>query len=204
MTAHVRCGNCGNENPPDAQFCIDCGGPLRQLNTGATTRLASVPCPNCRAGNPENARFCVVCGRSMASAPPPPPPRPTRTAPQHSYPRMHAPPAPIRMRKPPFPAAPRPTHTTIPPPAIAIAAIAGIIILLGSRAIWPGLLWIIAMIAIVGAARSGRSDQMLQTVLWWGGIALLLSTGTIWPGILILIALSMLLGGRGRSRGRPW
>ena len=26
----VTCGHCGTENPPDADFCIDCGRPLTQ------------------------------------------------------------------------------------------------------------------------------------------------------------------------------
>jgi hypothetical protein len=79
--------------------------------------------------------------------------------------------------------------------------IVGMLLLLITHTIWPGILWLIGVTSFVGAASSGRHGQALLSLVWWGGLALLFATGTFWPGILVLVFLSMALGGRGRGFG---
>jgi hypothetical protein len=105
------------------------------------------------------------------------------------------------VHRPPLRPAPYGSHIN-PAPLVAITAVVGIAVLLGSHAVWPGLLWVIVFM-IASATRVRRSDQLLQMVIWWGGIAFLLATGMLWPGILILMALSMLLGRRRHSWWLP-
>ncbi len=56
ISSTVRCPQCGQENPPDARFCMRCG-------TSLTRR-----CPNCGETNTLAAQFCVRCGTSLLSA----------------------------------------------------------------------------------------------------------------------------------------
>jgi len=53
--AVIRCVNCGQDNPPEARFCMRCG-------TALTRR-----CPNCGATNTLSAQFCVRCGAPLAA-----------------------------------------------------------------------------------------------------------------------------------------
>ncbi|MDR7546228.1 MAG: AAA family ATPase [Armatimonadota bacterium] len=54
--AAIRCASCGQDNPPEARFCMRCG-------TALTRR-----CPNCGATNTLAAQFCVRCGAPLALA----------------------------------------------------------------------------------------------------------------------------------------
>jgi len=54
--AAIRCASCGQDNPPDARFCMRCG-------TALTRR-----CPNCGATNPLSAQFCLRCGAPLVLA----------------------------------------------------------------------------------------------------------------------------------------
>jgi class 3 adenylate cyclase/predicted ATPase len=49
----MRCGSCGFENQPGAQFCEDCG-----------TKLVSA-CPSCGREVRPTAKFCPACGRAL-------------------------------------------------------------------------------------------------------------------------------------------
>ena len=75
----------------------------------------------------------------------------------------------------------------------------GLVALLASHTIWPGILLLLGLTNLVHQAARGRPDHGLRALLWLGGLTLLLATKTLWPGILILIFISMALGG-GRSR----
>jgi hypothetical protein len=79
--------------------------------------------------------------------------------------------------------------------------IAGLLLLLVTHTIWPGILWLIGVTSFVGAASNGRKDRAIMSLVWWGGLALLFATHTFWPGIIVLIFLSMAFGSRGRGFG---
>src|SRR5690349_9231392 len=49
----VACKSCGQQNPPDARFCLACG------------TAVSLACGECGAQLPAGARFCVACGRPV-------------------------------------------------------------------------------------------------------------------------------------------
>ncbi len=51
----MQCSQCQNENPVEANFCLNCG-----------TRLAKV-CPQCQQVLPPEANFCMGCGQALAS-----------------------------------------------------------------------------------------------------------------------------------------
>src|SRR3990172_2366698 len=52
----TRCPQCGRENPPEAQFCMNCGTALFRA------------CPRCGTSNPPDAHFCLQCGGPVAEA----------------------------------------------------------------------------------------------------------------------------------------
>ena len=49
----MKCPQCPHENPPQAKFCLECGG--RQTLT----------CAKCRAELPRSAKFCLECGEPV-------------------------------------------------------------------------------------------------------------------------------------------
>ena len=71
----MNCPSCGHENPEDAGFCGECGGPL----------LASeVECPSCGRTNTPGQRFCHGCGAGLAERAPAEPERDPRSyTPKH-------------------------------------------------------------------------------------------------------------------------
>jgi hypothetical protein len=205
MADTVRCKSCGEKNPADARFCIDCGASLIAATTGPTTKLGGLACPSCQANNPENARFCVVCGRDMgATAPKPAPARPTPSRPAapprpapHIHPRMAAPPAPMPYR-PAHPPHLRPHgHWQGGNPGNWVFLI-GLFLLLTSHHIWPGILVVIGISIFLNQAARGRLDRGLGALLWLGGLALLFTTGSFWPLIVMLLLL------HGMMRGWRW
>jgi Double zinc ribbon len=225
MAETHHCKRCGGVSPADARFCIDCGAPLAPAATGDTTRLPGMRCPSCATNNPEHARFCVVCGRGLVGGvtpaarpapqprpalqprPPAMPPGPKGASPhsprQHSYPRVASPPVVL-------PVAPRPpvviTHRSNRSARANGPLLfgVGLLILIVTGNIWPGILWLIGISGFVGAMTHGRGDKAFQALLWWGGLALLFASGTFWPGILLLVFLSMALGGHGRGKRGCW
>src|SRR5712691_411475 len=54
----MQCPSCGNENPADAKFCLECGSALARA------------CPNCGAPIPATAKFCSECGTALGAAAP--------------------------------------------------------------------------------------------------------------------------------------
>src|SRR5262245_36495804 len=52
----MRCGQCEQENPPPAKFCLACGTRLTQL------------CDKCSTELPRAAKFCPECGHPVGSA----------------------------------------------------------------------------------------------------------------------------------------
>jgi hypothetical protein len=200
MADTIRCASCGDENPADARFCIDCGASLAPAAIGQTTRLPGVPCPTCRANNPENARFCVVCGTGLIAGAMPPRPRPAPTRPPpHSHPRVDVQPSPMPMA-PPAPPVQRKHHGFHPIGAIVL--VVGFLLLFGTRSIWPGILWVLAIWGVVNALSTNQPNKAIQSLVWWGGLAILFMTGGFWPGILILIFVNMAFGGWGWPNGR--
>jgi tetratricopeptide (TPR) repeat protein len=63
----MKCPHCLFENSQDAQFCIDCGSPLKSEQKPAT-----FPCPKCHAENSPDSSFCINCGYSLKAGPPAP------------------------------------------------------------------------------------------------------------------------------------
>jgi class 3 adenylate cyclase/tetratricopeptide (TPR) repeat protein len=58
----MKCRDCGQANPDDANFCGSCGSAL----------ATDVPCPNCGRENPADLRFCPGCGARLAGEAPAP------------------------------------------------------------------------------------------------------------------------------------
>jgi len=54
----MRCPRCQQENPPQARFCLGCGGRL------------TLTCANCGTDLPGGARFCLQCGQPVAARSP--------------------------------------------------------------------------------------------------------------------------------------
>jgi ribosomal protein L40E len=209
MPEILHCDRCGGDNPNDARFCIDCGAPIGAATTGPTTRLTGIICRSCNTNNPEHARFCVVCGRAFGAAAPPQPrsaappaatPAPTRPAARPSYPRMATPPTltPWRQWSPARP--PMPTHRRqgLGNDPGGVVFLIGLVALLASHTIWPGILLLLGLTNLVHQAARGRPDHGVRGLIWLGGLTLLFATGTFWPGILILFFISMAMGGGAR------
>ncbi len=184
-TVSPRCEHCGFTNPDDARFCIACGQSLVPAATGATTKLAGIPCPACRTVNPDDAHFCVICGRSFGTATPRPQPasRP-RHAPHASAPRVAPHPQPWRTGTSQRRA--RQTNT-------GMILLLGMVFLLMTGMIWPGVLLLIGVVKYVDAASAGHQRHGLQSLLWLGGLTILFATHTFWPGIVVLALLSWML-----------
>lgn len=214
MAQPIICERCGDENPHDARFCIDCGATLERASTGPTTQLRGVACQFCQVYNPEPARFCVSCGRSLAgpAAPKPAAPKPVASKPvapkpvapkpgpaQQSYPRTATPPQMHTYRSAPIyrPSTPRRN----PGPLVFVV---GLALLLANGALWPGILVLIGVALLVGQLAQGRGDRAIGGLIWFGGLAWLFSSGRLWPGVLVLLLLSMILGNRGGPFGRHW
>jgi hypothetical protein len=203
MAQMIRCKVCGDENPADARYCIDCGSALGGAATGPTARLAGVLCSSCRASNSENARFCVVCGQSMVAparqpqpARPTPRPTPARPTAQQSFPRVASPPTYVPYR--PQMSAPIRRHRASPGGMIFVI---GLVVLLMNHAIWPGILLLIGLSSLANEAARGRPQKGALTLLWFGGFAFLFATGAYWPGILVLMLLHWMISS---SRGWHW
>jgi archaellum biogenesis ATPase FlaH len=58
----MKCPNCQFENRDEAEFCGDCGKPLRQ----------EIICPQCRTTNPSGRKFCDKCGHPLTEQAPAP------------------------------------------------------------------------------------------------------------------------------------
>ena len=56
----MKCPKCQFENPPDAQFCNDCGSKLELI------------CPECGKVNPTGSKFCSECGGNLRERKPGP------------------------------------------------------------------------------------------------------------------------------------
>jgi hypothetical protein len=207
MAEMLTCERCGGTSPHDARFCIDCGETLVAATIGPTTRLGGISCPACHTQNPENARFCVVCGRGLSFTPPPQPaparptpqpnaapPRPTATPPHYNYPRVATPQTLTSARaQPPQARQHRSQHNE---PGALIFLI-GMVVLLASHTLWPGILMLIGISLVANQIASGYVSQGIRMMLWLGGLTLLFATGTFWPGIIILCILNAVLGKRG-------
>lgn len=51
----MKCSNCQAENREGAEFCADCGKPLRE----------EIICPECSNSNPIGKKFCDKCGHPL-------------------------------------------------------------------------------------------------------------------------------------------
>ncbi|MFC1930061.1 zinc-ribbon domain-containing protein, partial [Chloroflexota bacterium] len=70
----MRCISCGQDNPPEAGFCANCGAPL-EATVEPSSPTAPVRCNSCGQDNPPEAAFCGNCGATLAAVVEPPPPR---------------------------------------------------------------------------------------------------------------------------------
>src|SRR3954451_4637417 len=57
----MQCPHCQHDNPPQARFCLQCGG-----------RFA-LTCAECGTELPADARFCLQCGHAVSALPVAPP-----------------------------------------------------------------------------------------------------------------------------------
>lgn len=79
----IKCPTCGNELPPNAKFCLECGTKIERLNDnemicpvcgkktlkGKFCLECGAPlvrrCPNCGAEVPQGGKFCLECGTKL-------------------------------------------------------------------------------------------------------------------------------------------
>lgn len=54
------CPNCGNQLPPNAKFCLECGTKLE------ASAASEIVCPACGQKTP-SGKFCINCGQPLAS-----------------------------------------------------------------------------------------------------------------------------------------
>jgi hypothetical protein len=83
-----------------------------------------------------------------------------------------------------------------------IVFVIGLVALLASHLIWPGILLLLGMTNLVHQSSRGRTEHGVRGLLWLGGLTLLFATGTFWPGILIIFFISAAM--RGGSRHWYW
>ncbi|WP_371375269.1 zinc ribbon domain-containing protein [Sporomusa aerivorans] len=57
-----NCPECAATNPPDAQFCADCGN---KLNITSSYSESKVLCEKCSFKNDYSAKFCAKCGKKL-------------------------------------------------------------------------------------------------------------------------------------------
>jgi hypothetical protein len=202
MDETLRCAACGEENPHDARFCIECGGPLApaattptgQVAIGVTVKLDGPACSWCGAANPEGASFCVFCGRALV---PQPPPRPT-PRPSHSRPRVSAPPRPRQAWQPPRPPAPvrrppaRPSSQQDWPGLVIGLLFVGGLLLVLSGILSANALMLACLVAIGLMLVSGRVDRRLKPLLLIAALVMLVANGWFWPGMFIFFFLGYL------------
>lgn len=66
------CSKCTASLPPNAQFCLRCGQPVKspasQVTT-ATAENAALACSKCGAELPDGAQFCLECGKPISVLP---------------------------------------------------------------------------------------------------------------------------------------
>ena len=67
----MRCANCGQENPDQAKFCLECAAPF------------ALRCAGCGTELPANARFCFECAEPVEHAASPPEREPRDYTPKH-------------------------------------------------------------------------------------------------------------------------
>lgn len=205
MADTIHCVKCGEDNPPDSRFCIDCGAPLAPApidvaTTGPTIKLSGKPCMACRTLNADTATVCVSCGKPLVSATPATPPPVVVVKPV--APRVPPPnygPWQGSWNGPRHP--PRPKQGMHPEHVIWIVAGIAMLVLLSMGRFWPGILLVMGFASLASAWASGRAGKGLMSLLWLGGLALLFTTGMFWPGIPVLLFMFWGFGGRHR---RPW
>ena len=64
----MRCPACGTESPPEAQYCTNCGVPLKAQ---AGEELPVIYCTKCGTGNRRDVVLCGNCGASLKESPTP-------------------------------------------------------------------------------------------------------------------------------------
>lgn len=197
----TKCAQCGEPNPADARFCIECGAATApQATTGPTVKLQVQPCPWCAAVNPAKARFCVACGRDVDAKPPRaepqpsyrPPPQPNYPPPQpRIYPRVSQPPLYVPRNR-----QPAPWRQGNMQPAVLLAIVAVVFLIgsvIGHRSGVPFFLFFLPLGLLPNLLR-GRSLRSYKSAFWLLGLVFLLATGTLWPGIFILWLVWMVFG----------
>lgn len=189
MAETLHCERCGEPNPADARFCIECGASLAPAETGPTVKLSGKACGTCRSLNPEEARFCAVCGSSFGE-----PAQPTQ--PPLQLPRVGAAPAPTSRQRPPA------QYDMLP---IAALIGGGLLLLFATKMLWPGLLGLL-LLAFVAAAvyaiQRGRMDWGVPLLFMLVGIALMLVTKSFWPWFFIFFIFGPWRWGRPGGGGR--
>lgn len=197
----IRCPTCDTENADNGAFCIECGTSLRAVAVGSTERLPGAGdgkrCTVCDTPNPIQARFCVNCGQALAVSP-----QSTATAAPRTY-TMPPEPAPLtapRIRAGPMIGRNRAAWGGMSGGVFLI----GLAVLFATGTIWPGILALLGVMALLGATIGGEPQSGMVGAIFLIGMAFLFATGLFWPGILVLLGITAILGtATGVSRRRP-
>jgi hypothetical protein len=164
----MRCSQCDSPLPEGAEFCVECGAPVRAA-TGRTVALDP--------------------GRPAAPAPPadlPAPPAP-----------VSLPGAPVRgggrrRRGSLFDGSWRPMAHGLGARSGAIFLI-GLGVLFFTNTFWPGILALLGITGAIDELGNGNPRAAAIVLTFMGGLAVLFLTGSFWPGILVLLGLVTLL-----------
>lgn len=185
MEQIIACTRCGEPNPADARFCINCGGSVATAPAvGPTVKLNGRVCAACLTVNPGSADFCLSCGRALDGVPLRAPVPPRVQAPPglpRIYPRVQAPPLyvprPARLNPPTW----QPGGQEV---MLAVAAIF-VLIALFSGAHHFLFFFFFLPLGLMGRAFRGRDLRGLVPLLGLVGLFLLMANGLIWQGILL-------------------
>ncbi|MCI2172216.1 zinc ribbon domain-containing protein [Schleiferilactobacillus perolens] len=60
----MKCPYCGAINPPNAEFCLNCGKRLTKIEVNQT---AEKECPRCHHLNSADSKFCENCGYDFST-----------------------------------------------------------------------------------------------------------------------------------------
>lgn len=174
----MRCTQCDSQLPEGAEFCVECGAPVRAV-TGRTTAL-------------DPARTAAPPADAQPYAPPPQQELPVPYAPPASQGQPAAPGRRERRRRSLFDGSWRPLARGLNARSGAIFLI-GLGLLFFTDSFWPGILALVGVAGAMDELSNGDVRAAATVLIFMGGMAVLFFTGTFWPGILVLIGLVALL-----------
>jgi hypothetical protein len=183
----MNCPHCRAVLPNDAHFCVECGNDVNQPVTGPTVNLQAhqwdTQCPACAAVNPDVVSFCLNCGQKL----------PTQKSALHAT----------------TPLAKTSSYATLSAQEIRLVMagvlLIGLLFLFFTRSIFPGLVVLFGIIAIIGAMLSRSFWVRAYGLAWFvGALILAANPRIILQGLLVLLLISLALHLLFKPHQRGW